>query len=243
MGAMSHLKDQVAIVTGGSSGIGLAVARAALSEGMRVTIAARNKEKLSRALAELKKEAKGNDRVLAVPADVAVSSQIEAIVRETVSKWNRVDLLVNNAGVGQWGSIEETSETDWDRIQNINLKGAFLCTKAVLPIMKRQASGYIVNISSLAGKEGMGGMSAYSASKFGLIGLTESLLAEAVEHRIRATAICPGFVATPMVAGASVPKEEMIPPEDIGKIIIDLLHLSPVTVIKEIVVQRIGGID
>jgi 3-oxoacyl-[acyl-carrier protein] reductase len=85
--------------------------------------------------------------------------------------------------------------------------------------------------------------SAYSASKFGVIGLTESLLAEAIGHGIRATAICPAYVATPMVEGAPVPKEEMIPPEDIGKIIIGLLHLAPVTVIKEIVVRRRGAID
>ena len=139
--------------------------------------------------------------------------------------------------------IEETGEGDWDRILGINLKGTFLCTKAVLPVMKRQRSGYIVNISSLAGKFGMEGSSAYSASKFGVIGLTESLLAEAIEYGIRATAICPAYVATPMVAGASVPKEEMIPPEDIGKIIIGLLHLSSVTVVKEIVVRRRGAID
>jgi 3-oxoacyl-[acyl-carrier protein] reductase len=240
---MSHLKDQVAIVTGGSSGIGLAVARIALSEGMRVAICARNKEKLSRALAELKKDAKGDDRVLAVPADIAAASQVEELVRKTIETWNRIDLLVNNAGIGQWAPIEETGEADWDRILGINLKGTFLCTKAVFPVMKRQRSGYIVNISSLAGKFGMAGMGAYSASKFGVIGLTESLLAEAIEYQIRATAICPAYVATPMVAGAPVSKEEMIPPEDIGKIIIGLLHLSPVTVIKEIVVRRRGAID
>lgn len=243
MGTMSHLQDQVAIITGGSSGIGYAVAQAALSEGMRVTISARNKNKLSRALTELRKEVKGEDRLVAVPADVSVTAHAEAMVRETIDKWGRVDLLVNNAGVGQWGAIEEISEEDWDRIQAINLKGTFLCTKAVLPVMKRQRSGYIVNISSLAGKQGMGGASAYSASKFGVIGFTESLLEEGIAHQIRATAICPGFVATPMVAGASVPPEEMIPPADIGKIIIDLLHLAPVTVIKEIVVRRRGAID
>lgn len=239
---MSHLKDQVAIITGGSSGIGLAVARIALSEGMRVAISARNEKKLSRAVEELKKEANGKERVIAVPADVSVASRVEALVRETVGQWGRVDLLVNNAGIGQWGPIEEMSEADWDHIQAVNLKGTFLCSKAVLPVMKRQRSGYIVNISSLAGKEGSAGMAAYSASKFGMIGLTESLLEEAVEHQIRATAICPGYVATPMVAGVSVPPEEMIPPEDIGKIIIGLLHLAPVTVIKEIVVQRRGAI-
>lgn len=242
MGTMSHLKNQVAIITGGSSGIGLAVAQAALSEGMRVAISARNKEKLARALSELTKEAQGKDRVIAVPADVSVAAQVEAMVRETINKWNRVDLLVNNAGIGQWASIEEMSEEKWDQVQAVNLKGTFLSTKAVLPVMKRQRSGYIVNISSLAGKEGMGGAAAYSSSKFGVIGFTESLLEEAVEHQIRATAICPGYVATPMVAGASVPPEEMIPPADIGKMIIGLLHLAPVTVIKEIVIQRRGAI-
>jgi 3-oxoacyl-[acyl-carrier protein] reductase len=242
METMSHLKDQVAIITGGSSGIGFAVARAALSEGMRVAISARDEKKLSKAAADLKKEASGEDRVIAVPADVAVASQVEGLVRKTLDQWGRVDLLVNNAGIGQWASIEETSEAEWDRIQAVNLKGAFLCSKAVLPAMKRQRSGYIVNVSSLAGIEGQGGLAAYSASKAGLIAFTESLLEEAVAHRIRATAICPGFVATPMVAGASVPPEEMIPPEDIGKIVIDLLHLAPVTVIKEIVVQRLGAI-
>ena len=240
---MSHLKDQVAIITGGSSGIGLAVARAALSEGMRVAIVARDKEKLSRAGAALKKEAKGADRVLAVPADVSAAPQVEGAVRETLGAWKRIDLLVNNAGIGHWASIEETGEAEWDRVLGINLKGMFLCTKAVLPVMKRQRSGYVVNISSVAGKQGMGGASAYSASKFGAVGLTESLLEEAIDHQIRATAICPAYVATPMAAGASVPMAEMIPPEDIGKIIIGLLHLSPVTVIKEIVVRRRGAID
>ncbi len=239
---MPHLKDQVAVITGGSSGIGFAVARAALAEGMRVAIAARNQEKLAHAVAELKKEAKGEDRLMAIRTDVSVAAQVEAMVRETVDRWSRVDLLVNNAGIGQSAPIEEMSEADWDRVQSVNLKGAFLCMKAVLPVMKWQRSGYIVNISSLAGKEGTGGLAAYSASKFGLIGLTESLLEEGVAHQIRATAICPGYVATPMVAGVSVPPEEMIPPEDIGKIIIGLLHLSPVTIIKEIVVQRRGAI-
>lgn len=239
---MSHLKDQVALVTGGSSGIGLAVARMALSEGMRVAIAARDEKKLSRALAGLTKEAKGEDRAMAVPADVSVASQVESMVSAAADRWGRIDLLVNNAGIGQWTRVEAMSEAEWDRIQAVNLKSAFLCSKAVLPVMKRQRSGYIVNISSRAGKEGAGGLAAYSASKFGLIGLTESLLEEVVEHQIRLTAICPGYVATPMVSGVPVPPEEMIPPEDIGKIIIGLLHLAPVTVIKEIVVQRRGAI-
>lgn len=240
---MSHLKDQVAIVTGGSSGIGFAVARTLLSEGMRVVISARDRRKLENARIELERGLSGKNRVIAVPADVSSASQVEEMVGETVKAWGRIDLLVNNAGIGRWGAIEELSEADWDRVQAVNLKGTFLCTKGVLPVMKKQRSGYIVNISSLAGKKGFGGGSAYSASKFGVVGLTESLLEEGIEYHIRATVICPGYVATPMVAGVSVPAEEMIPPEDIGKIVAGLLHLSPVTVIKEIVIQRRGAID
>lgn len=236
---MSHLKDQVGIVTGGGSGIGLAIAAALVSEGMAVVIAARDKKKLQWAATQL---GSGGGKIVTVATDVSVSSQVEAMVKQAVEAYGRIDLLVNNAGIGQWGAITECSETEWDRVQAINLKGAFLCTKAVLPIMQRQRSGYIVNIASLSGKIGMGGASAYCASKFGLVGLTESLLEEAIKYDIRATVICPGYVATPMVEGASVPPNEMIPPEDIGKLVVGLLHFSPFTVIKEIVVHRKGAI-
>ena len=164
------------------------------------------------------------------------------MVKQTLDSFGRIDLLVNSAGIGKLESIEKSTEAEWDEVQAINLKGAFLCTKAVLPIMKRQQSGYIVNIASLAGKIGFGGAAAYSASKFGMVGLTESLLEEAIGDHIRATVICPGYVDTPMVRGVSVSSQEMIPPEDIGKLVVGLLHLSPVTVIKEIVVQRMGAI-
>jgi 3-oxoacyl-[acyl-carrier protein] reductase len=236
---MSHLKDQAAIITGGSSGIGLAVAIALVQEGMRIAIAARDEKRLRKAADRLKSS---GGAVLAVPADVSAADQVETLVTQTLDRFGRVDLLVNNAGIGKWGEIEETSESDWDVVQAINLKGAFLCTKAVLPIMKRQRSGYIVNIASLAGKIGMAGSSAYSASKFGMVGLTQSLLEEVIGHNIRATVICPGYVATPMVEGDSVPAAEMIPPEDIGRLIVGLLHLSPLTVIREIVVERQGAI-
>jgi 3-oxoacyl-[acyl-carrier protein] reductase len=180
--------------------------------------------------------------VLAVSTDVAVAAQVEHMVEQTMARFGRIDLLVNNAGTYREGDIDELTEAEWDEVQAVNLKGAFLCTKAVLPVMKRQRSGYVVNIASVAGKTGFGGASAYCASKFGLVGLTESLLEEGVGHNIRATVICPGYVATPMVAGVSVPASEMIPPEDIGRIVVGLLQLAPVTVIKEIVVQRKGAI-
>ncbi|HXZ25059.1 MAG TPA: SDR family NAD(P)-dependent oxidoreductase [Nitrospiria bacterium] len=241
------LKERVALITGGSSGIGLAIARAVLADGMAVAIAAREPKRLKRAAAELsaRSSAASKDRgaaVLAVPADVAKARDVELMVQQTIERFGRIDLLVNNAGTYREGDIDELDEAEWDEVQAVNLKGAFLCTKAVLPAMKRQRAGYIVNIASLAGKTGFGGASAYSASKFGVIGLTESTLEEGVGHGIRATAICPGYVATPMVAGASVPASDMIPPEDIGRLVIGLLSLAPVTVIKEIVVQRLGAI-
>ena len=236
---MANLNNQTAIITGGGSGIGLAIAAALVAEGMAVTLAGRDEKKLRRAAAPF--EQKGG-KVLVVPTDVAVAVHVERMVAQTMKAFGRIDLLVNNAGIFKMGSAAELAEADWDTVQATNLKGAFLCAKAVLPIMIKQRSGYIINIASVAGKTGFGGASAYCASKFGMIGLTESLLEEAVSHRIRVTAICPGYVATPMTERVPIPPNEMIPPEDIGKLVVDLLHLSPVTVIKEIVVQRTGSI-
>jgi 3-oxoacyl-[acyl-carrier protein] reductase len=240
MAKAGALTDHVAIITGGSSGIGLAIAAAVAAEGMAVAIGARDSTRLKQAVIGLQDS---GVVVLAVPTDVAVAAQVERLVAKTVERFGRIDLLVNSAGTYREGDIDEMGEAEWDAVQAVNLKGAFLCTKAVLPIMKRQRSGYIVNIASVAGKTGFGGASAYCASKFGMIGLTESLLEEGAAHHIRATAICPGYVDTPMVAGVSVPGSEMIPPEDIGQLVVGLLKLAPVTVIKEIVVQRIGAID
>ncbi|MBI3621544.1 MAG: SDR family oxidoreductase [Nitrospirae bacterium] len=243
----TSLNGHVAVITGGSSGIGLAIARAVLAEGMAVAIAARDSKRLKQAAADLAAVSVSGAKnpgaaVLAVPTDVAKSDHVARLIDQTMARFGRIDLLVNNAGTYREGDIDELTEAEWDEMQAVNLKGAFLCTRAVLPIMKRQRSGYIVNIASIAGKTGFGGASAYCASKFGMVGLTESLLEEGVPHNIRATAICPGYVATPMVAGVSVPVGEMIPPEDIGRLVVGLLKLAPVTVIKEIVVQRKGAI-
>lgn len=239
----TSLRNQVAIITGGSSGIGLAIARVLAAEGMAVAIAARGTERLERAAAELKSAAgRSGGKVLAVPTDVSVAAQVQTLADRTLASFGRIDLLVNNAGTYREGDIVDLTEAEWEMVQSVNLKGAFLCTKAVLPAMKRQRSGYVVNISSVSGKTGFGGSSAYSASKFGMIGMTQSLLEEAVGDNIRATAICPGYVDTPMVAGVSVPGSEMIPPEDIAGLVVMLLRLAPQTVIREIVVERTGSI-
>jgi len=237
---MPALQDQVALITGGSSGIGFAIASMLVSEGMCVAITARNAERLEKAAAALREK---GGRVIASPTDVSKSAEVEAFVEKVSDEAGRIDLLVNNAGVFRHGLIADLSEADWDLVQAVNLKGAFLMTKAVLPQMKRQQSGYVINISSVAGKNGFGGASAYCASKFGMMALSESLLEEAIGDHIRSTAICPGYVATPMVASVDVPQEEMIPPEDIAKLVQTLIHLAPHTVIREIVVNRAGAVD
>jgi len=237
---MSDLVGQVALITGGSSGIGFAIAQVLVAEGMTVAITARAPKRLEKAAAALR--AKGG-RVIAASTDVSLASEVKTFVDQVIAETGRIDVLVNNAGIFRLGEIADLSEADWEAVQNINLKGAFLCTKAVLPTMKAQQSGYVINISSVAGKTGFGSASAYCASKFGMIGLTESLLEEGVKDHIRSTAICPGYVATPMVADVDVPQTEMIPPEDIAKLVQGLLHLAPLTVIREIVVNRVGSVD
>lgn len=237
---MSELKGQVALLTGGSSGIGLSIASALAKEGVMVAIIARDKTRLEKAAAALRDS---GGEVISFPGDVSKAGEVDQCVKQLADTAGRIDLLVNNAGIYAHGAIDTLSESAWDEVQDINLKGAFLCTKAVLPIMKRQGSGYVINIASIAGKTGFGEASAYCASKFGLIGLTESLLAEAVKYNIKSTAICPGYVATPMVEDVDIPQSEMIPAGDIAKLVTGLLHLSRNTIIQEIVVNRVGAID
>ncbi len=211
-----------------------------LSEGMTVAIMARKAKRLQLAAEALKKQ---GGPVIALQTDVSKSAEVSDAIAQVIDETGRIDLLVNNAGIYRQGHIRDLAEEDWDAIQDINLKGAYLCTKAVLPIMREQQSGYVVNLSSVAGKMGFANASAYCASKFGMIALTESLLEEEVGNHIRATAVCPGYVATPMVEAVDIPQEDMIPPEDIAKIVQTLLHLAPHTMIREIVVNRTGSIE
>ncbi len=239
MSGAKFLADRVAIVTGGSSGIGFAIARALAQEGASVVICARNEERLSRAFKQIEKE---GSPLMAIPADVSKPREVDRLVSMTVQRFGRIDILVNNAGIGSHGEIDKITEESWEKTFAVNVGGVFLCTRAVFPLMKRQKSGYIIDISSLAGKTGMGGASAYSASKFAVIGFTQALLEEGVPYNIRATAICPAYVATPMVSGATVPASEMIQPEDVGRTVLYLLSLSPHAIVREVVIERKGAI-
>jgi 3-oxoacyl-[acyl-carrier protein] reductase len=244
----ASLHDQVALVTGGSSGIGLAIAQALVDAAMRVVVVGRNRTRLRAAAGELLAGAQGGNeergatsRVLTVTADVSKPGEVRRAVRQTLARFGRIDVLVNNAGIPGRGRVEDLSEKDWDRILSVNLRGAFLCARAVLPSMKRQRRGYIVNISSLAGKIGMAGSVAYCASKFGLVGLSQSIGEEGGPWNIRATAICPAYVNTPMVRGAPVDPARMIQPQDIAATVLYLLRLTDYAVVKEVVVERQGA--
>src|SRR2546422_8623179 len=201
-------RDRVALVTGGSSGMGLAIAQALVNAGMRVVGVGGNRTRLRAAAGELLAGAQGGrdgrgatSRGLAGTGDVSEPGDGRRAVQQTLARFRRIDVLVNNAGISGRGRVEDLSERDWDRVLSVNLRGAFLCARAVLPSMKRQRRGYIVNISSLAGKIGMAGSAAYCASKFGLVGLSHSIGGERAPWNIRATAICPAYVNTPMVRG------------------------------------------
>jgi 3-oxoacyl-[acyl-carrier protein] reductase len=180
------------------------------------------------------------ERLFASPADVSKAADVRRWVAAARERLGAPALLVNNAGVYAHGEILSYSEEEWDRSLDINLKSAFLCTREVLPLMREHGGGWIINIASLSGKQGMAGGSAYCASKCGMVGFSESLGREEAKHGIRATAICPGYVATPMAEGAPVPPAEMVQPSDIAATVLYLLDLSPHAVIREIVVERTG---
>ncbi len=234
---MKPLKGKVALVTGAGSGIGFAIAKALLDEGMSVAICGRDEGKLRKAEIDLEKH---GTHLLVMPADVSRKSEVEQWVKATIREFGRIDVLVNNAGVARWSDIENITDEHLDYQLNVNLRGPLYCSQIVLPYMKGQQSGYIINISSVCGKSGFAGTAAYSASKFGLMALSDSLREEGASSNIKVTAICPGFVATPMVTDAPVPLEEMIKPEDIAKTVLFLLNLSEYAAVREIVMTRKG---
>jgi 3-oxoacyl-[acyl-carrier protein] reductase len=221
-----------ALVTGGSSGIGLAIAAMLREEGYGLTLAARKLERLEAARDELDAEV--------VRADVTVEDDCARAVAAHVARYGGLDVLVNSAGVGIAGTLAETTTKAWDLQQSVNLRGAFLVTRAALPHL-RETKGYVVNLASIAGTLPTPGLGAYGASKAALIALTRTLDREEADNGVRATAICPAFVDTPMAAWTGIPGEEMIAPGDCAEIVRALLRLSPHARIPVVVIERAGG--
>jgi 3-oxoacyl-[acyl-carrier protein] reductase len=226
-----------ALVTGASRGIGFAVCEALAARGYALAVCARGREELDRAAASLSRRT----GVLARCVDVSNAAQVESFVTEAVEAFGCPEIVVNNAGIFRGGEVEAASEGDWDAVMDVNLKGTFLVTRAALPHLKKLGRGYFFNVASVAGKKGLAGVPAYGASKFGVVGFTLSLAEEIRPMGLRATAICPGYVATDMTRGAPVPPEEMISPSDIARTILYLLDLSPHVLVREVVMERTGA--
>jgi len=222
-----------ALVTGGSSGIGLAIARMLAEEGFSLTLAGRKLERLEAAR-------DGLDAAI-VSANVADEGDCARLVSEHVRLHGGMDVLVNSAGVGIAATTAETTSRAWDLQHAVNLRGAFLVTQAALPHL-RSSKGYVINLASIAGTMATPGLAAYGASKAALIALTRTLDREEAETGVRATALCPGFVDTPMAAWTAIPAEEMITPEDCAELVRALLHLSPAARVPVIVVERAGAV-
>jgi NAD(P)-dependent dehydrogenase (short-subunit alcohol dehydrogenase family) len=220
-----------ALVTGGSSGIGLAIARMLHDEGYGLTLAARKVERLEAAAAELE--------AVSLSVDVRDEEACASLVASHLERHGGLDVLVNCAGVGIAGRIGDMSTKQFDLQQSVNLRGAFLVTREALPAL-RESRGYVVNLASIAGTIATPGLAGYGAAKAALIALTRSLDREEAGAGVRATAICPGFVDTPMAEWTGIPGQEMIQPEDCAEIVRALLHLSPYARVPVVVVERAG---
>ena len=182
------LDNKVALVTGASRGLGLAIARELLAQGASVACMARASEELSRAVTQL---ADSGARVMAAPADVTHEAEVAAVIGNVVAAWKRLDILVLNAGTWQGSPLAETTETQWDFLLDLNLKGAFLPLKHSIPHLTQQRGSTVVGISSIGGLAGQAGSAAYSASKWGLRGLLESAALELKKDRVRVSIVSP----------------------------------------------------
>jgi NAD(P)-dependent dehydrogenase (short-subunit alcohol dehydrogenase family) len=223
-----------ALVTGGSSGIGLAIARMLRDEGYDLTLAARTVERLE--------EAAGSLGATAVAVDVRHEKECVRLVQAHLDRHGGLDVLVNSAGVGIAGAIGDTSTKQFDLQQTVNLRSAFLVTREALPAL-RESRGYIVNLASIAGTIPTPGLATYGAAKAALIALTRSLVREERDAGVRATAVCPAFVDTPMATWTGIDRAAMIQPEDCAEIVRSLLRLSPAARVPVIVVERAGDDD
>jgi 3-oxoacyl-[acyl-carrier protein] reductase len=216
-----NLTNRVAIVTGGSRGIGRAIAASLVSAGVRVAITARNEKDLSDAVSELNQ----NGQAAGYVCDVRDYEQVKATVAQIAADLGSIDILVNNAGVGIFETVESMSVEDFHAVLETNVFGVFYCCHEVIPLMKRQGGGYIINISSLAGANPHPRMAAYNASKFGLNGFSEALMQEVRHDNIKVSYIMPGSVNTEF--GGDSPSDEnnwQLQPADIAQATMDLLE-------------------
>ncbi|HEY1508831.1 MAG TPA: SDR family oxidoreductase [Solirubrobacteraceae bacterium] len=230
--------NRAALVTGASSGIGRAIAQALAEDGWNLTIAARRADRLEAARAALLDH---GVQVQAVPADVAEEEQLVSLVERHRQRYGRLDLLVNNAGVGFRAPLDGYSTKFVDVTLGVNVRGTIILCREALPMLREAGAehrrAFVINTSSLAGKLGEAGLTVYAAAKHALVGFTDALNRELIGAGIRACVLCPGYVDTPMsdYAKEYIPADEMIRPEDLAETVRYLLRLSPTCVVPELV--------
>lgn len=228
------LLGKVALVTGASRGIGLAIARKLGSLGAKVGLCARDPKRLQEVASELAREGL---TVLAVPANVTRADEVAAFITKTTESLGPVEILVNNAGMGYFAPAHQAGEATWDAVLDTNLKSVFLTSKAVAAGMIERRSGHIINIASLAGKNAFAGGGIYCASKWGLLGLTECMAEDLRPFGIRVSAICPGSVATEFSPHAGKDARKMLQPEDIAHAVEMIVTQAPQSFISEILMR------
>lgn len=229
---MTDLKNKNALITGAGKGIGKAIALALAKEGVNVILVARTQEEIDSVAAKARSL---RVKALAITADVADINSVNAAIEKALAEFGTIDILINNAGIAAFGKFLELEPTDWERIIQVNLMGTYYVTRAVLPNMIERQTGDIINISSTAGLSGNALTSAYSASKFAVLGLTDSLMQEVRKHNIRVTALTPSTVATNMAKELNLTDgnpEKVMQAEDMAELIIAQLKLNRRVFIK-----------
>jgi 3-oxoacyl-[acyl-carrier protein] reductase len=234
MESHTAIAGQTALVTGGSRGIGLAVARRLGFMGAKIAICARDPKKLDESAANLRSEGVA---VLPVPADVSKAGEVARLVEQVERSLGPLDILVNNAGIGVFGPGQDASEEDWDRVLGTNLKGVFLMCRSVAPSMIRRKTGHIINISSLAGKNAFANGAVYCASKWGLQGFSFCLAEDLRVHGIRVSVVCPGSVLTEFGPHSGKDSSKMLQPDDVAHAVAMLVTQAPQSFISELLMR------
>lgn len=231
---MNHLENKIVLITGGSKGIGYGIAEALVKQKVKVAITSRTKKSADEAAQALNKISK--DSALGIVADVRDSAAQQKAVDEVLARWGKLDVMIANAGLGYFGSIETLTNEQWQETIDTNLTGVFYSIKASLPALK-ETRGYIITIASLAGTNFFAGGSAYNASKFGLVGFTQAVMLDVRNYGIKVTTIMPGSVATDFGGQPGARDAWKIQPEDLGQMVVDLLKMNPRTLPSKIEVR------
>lgn len=232
---MQRLEGKVVAITGASSGIGRGMAERFASEGAAVVLGARTAEPLEAVASAIQRR---GGRALAVPMDVRREEDIVRFVEAAVNGFGRLDVFVNNAGIGVWKRVEDTSLAELHAVLRTNLYGTFLGAREAFRHMRAHGGGTILNVSSMAGKDAWEGTGVYSASKFGVQGLSRALADEGRAHNVRVSCICPGMVDTPQVSTEAVAREDLISVADVAEAAVYLATLPPNVVVQELVLER-----